>query len=169
MTLCPVPLDPCPPILEFDYAQFILMFPFFNNPLIYPEATLQMWFCIATNYIANNGQCGPLNCQTKLYAIYLMMAHLMYLQNLIIGPSGGTVPYLMASATIDKVTVSLTAPVLYNQWQWWLMISPYGQQLFALLQTLSVGGFYIGGKPVLSGFYDSPTNYLSGGCSTDVC
>jgi hypothetical protein len=62
----------------------------------------------------------------------------------------------MQTANIDKVNVSLTPPPLKNQWQWWLSISPWGQQLWALLQVNSVGGHYIGGSPVLSGFANAP-------------
>jgi hypothetical protein len=41
---------------------------------------------------------------------------------------------------------------LKNQWGWWMQISGYGQQLWALLQVKSVGGFYIGGTPTMSAF-----------------
>jgi hypothetical protein len=39
-----------------------------------------------------------------------------------------------------------------NQWQWWLSLSPWGQQLLALLLVKSAGGFYIGGFPERQGF-----------------
>jgi hypothetical protein len=139
-----------PVILTFDYAQFIALFPAYSNSLIYPQATLQAYWDSAINYICDVSNYGALQCEKRQYAINLMTAHLVYIAGLI---ASGTVPYLMQNATIDKVTVGLTPPPLKNQWQWWLSVSPYGQQLLALLQANSVGGFYTGGAPVLAGFY----------------
>ncbi len=76
--------------------------------------------------------------------------------------SQGTVPYFAKDATIDKVHVGLEVPSLKNQWQWWLMTSPYGMQLLALLQVWSVGGQYIGGTAPIAGFrsnYSFPVDY----------
>lgn len=137
------------PILTFDYNQFIAYFPVYSNPTTYPPATLQQWWDIAIFYISNNTYCGSLRGDARQYAIYLMMAHLIYLAGL---AAQGQSPYILANATIDKVSVGLKPPPEKNQWQWWLNTSPYGMQLLALLQVKSVGGFYIGGSPVLAGF-----------------
>ena len=137
------------PILTFDYNQFIAYFPNYSNPAVYPASTLQQWWNIAIFYISNSAYCGSLNGDARQYAIYLMMAHLIYLSGL---QDSGQTPYILASATIDKVSVSLQQPPGKNQWEWWLNSSPYGMQLLALLQVKSVGGYYIGGSPVLAGF-----------------
>jgi hypothetical protein len=73
-----------------------------------------------------------------------MTAHLAAISVLI---AAGQIPGLVQNATIDKITVGLTPPPIPNQFQWWLNITPYGQQLLAMLQVNSVGGFYIGGLP----------------------
>ncbi len=151
---CPcVTLAPC---LTFDYAQFIALIPEYSDPVCYPEATLQAFWNSAINYV-DNTNFGFVRDESRQYAINLMTAHVIYIANL---AKERTVPYLMQTSTIDKVSVGLTPPPLKNQWQWWLSISPYGQQLQALLQVNSVGGAYIGGSPVLSAFSGAPFNNI---------
>lgn len=137
------------PILTFNYAQFIALVPAYSNAQTYPQATLQAFWDSAINYITPIGNFGSLQGDKRQYAINLMTAHLIYISNL---AAAGTVPYLMQTSTIDKISVGLTPPPLKNQWQWWLMTSPYGQQLQALLQVNSVGGFYVGGSAQRAAF-----------------
>ncbi len=143
-------------ILTFDYDQFIALIPAYSNPTTYPEATLQAYWNSAINYVSDVN-CGDIHDGSRQYAINLMTAHLIYIAGLI---AAGQVPGLVQDATIDKVSVGLTPPVLKNQWQWWLSVSPYGQQLYALLQVNSVGGQYIGGSAPLAGF-TSPNGFYS--------
>lgn len=138
-----------PILLTFNYAQFIALFPAYSNSSLYPETTLQGFWNSAINYVSDIGNCGDLQGDSRQYALNLMTAHLVYISDLI---AVGTVPYLANNATIDKITVGLEMPPLKNQWTWWLMVSPYGQQLLALLQVNSVGGFYIGGSPQRAAF-----------------
>ena len=136
-------------ILTFDYNLFITQIPAYSDPTKYPEATLQVWWDIAINYVSDVGNCGSLQGSARQYAINLMMAHLIYLSLQI---AANQVPGMMQGATIDKVSVNLVPPPVPNQWQWWLGTSPYGQQLLALLQAHSAGGYYIGGSPTMAGF-----------------
>lgn len=136
-------------ILTFNYSLFIVQCPQYSNPTIYPESLLQSYWDIAINYISDVANFGSLQGSARQYALNLMVAHLAYLSGLI---SAGQVPGLMQNATIDKVTVTLTPPPLQNQFEWWLSLTPYGQQLLALLQVSSVGGFYVGGSPTLQNF-----------------
>lgn len=135
--------------LVFNYSAFIALFPAYDNPNKYPQATLQAFWNNAINYISDNASFGILTAPARQQAINLMTAHLVYISDLI---AAGTVPYLMQNSTIDKITVGLTPPPLKNQWQWWLSVSPYGQQLLALLQVYAAGGFYIGGSPQIAAF-----------------
>src|ERR1700688_4181413 len=142
-------------ILTFDYALFVLQFPDYNNPVRYPQALLQNYWDIVINYMSNVGNYGSLQGAQRQYALNLLVAHLIYL-SLIIGTGDpntrSQVPGLMQTATIDKVSVGLTPPPLPNQFQWWLNQTPWGQQLLALLQLNSVGGFYIGGQGAVAAF-----------------
>lgn len=136
-------------ILIFDVTQFRTLFSAFSNVTLYPDATLQMYWDMGTCYISNNGSYGWLTGTCRQQALNLMTAHLTALSGLI---ASGQTPYLMQSSTIDKITVTLTPPPLKTQWQWWLSTTPYGMQLYALLQVSSVGGWYIGGLPESSAF-----------------
>ena len=136
-------------IIVFDVVLFRSQFPVFTNATTYPTPMLQMYWDMAICYINDEGNYGWLNGVCRQLALDLMTAHLTALSLLIVA---GQVPGLVQSATIDKVSVSLTPPPQPNQWQWWLGLTPYGQQLLALLQTRAVGGFYIGGLPERSAF-----------------
>lgn len=136
-------------IILFDVGEFRIAFPAFSNPVTFPTDTLQAYWDAATCYVDDEGNYGWLQGDCRRRALDLMTAHLTALSVLI---AGGQVPGLVQAATIDKVTVSLTPPPLKNQWQWWLSLTPYGQQLLALLESRAVGGFYIGGLPERSAF-----------------
>jgi hypothetical protein len=124
-----------------------------TSPATYPEATLQLWWNNSIQYISDIGNFGALQDGKREYAIQLMMAHLLYLQTLILA---GQVPGIVQASTIDKVQVTLVPPVLKSQFQWWLSTSPYGMALLALLRVVSAGGFYVGGSPVRAGFNNYP-------------
>lgn len=133
-------------VLTFDYAQFIEYFPQFNT---YSEPELQLKWDTAIFYVSDIAHCGSVQGQKRQYAIYLMMAHLLYISELVIS---GNTSGVMESASIDKVSVSLQPPPGKTEFNWWLNSSPYGQQLAALLLANSVGGYSAGGSPVLGSF-----------------
>ena len=149
--------------LTFDYAGYIAnpQFSMYSNPTNYPESLLQSYWNVALNYASPIAIFGDIQGDKRQYLIQLLMSHIIYLTNLAntgngagtgSGGSAGTVPYLMSSATIDKVTVSVVAPPIPNQFQWWLGLSVFGQQALAMLQINTVGGHYIGGCNVRAGF-----------------
>ena len=137
-----------PAVFTFDIPTFRTDFPEFSNDVSFPDATLQLFWDNAICYISANN-CGYLNDASRLQALNLMTAHLTKLSTLI---AMNQVPGLVQSAGVDKINVSLTPPPLSNQWQWWLSVTAYGQQLFALLQVTAVGGFSVGGLPETSAF-----------------
>ena len=138
-----------PAILTFNVTEFRLLFPAFANETQFPTVRLQMYWDSATCYITDIGNYGWLQGRCRQLAINYMTAHLTAISVLI---AAGQTPGLVQNATVDKVSVGLTPPPLKNQWQWWLSTTPYGQELLALLQARSVGGWYIGGNPELSAF-----------------
>lgn len=88
--------------------------------------------------------CGVLRCEQRVYAIELMAAHLLTLNDKILSgdiSAGGRI----TSATIDKISVSLEAPKNQNDFSYWLSLTPYGMSLLALLKTKSSIGIYSGG------------------------
>jgi len=130
-------------IIEFDIVAFRAQSPEFSqNPPWTDELLTQTWNT-ATCFISNENY-GWLTDDCRALAINLYTAHLLKLSTLI---QANQVPGLMQNSTIDKISVGLTPPPLKTQWQWWMSLTAYGQQVFALLQARSVGGFYISCLP----------------------
>lgn len=136
--------------LTYDDTDFRSLFPFFSNSTTYPEAALSNWFTIGTNYVSAYNSLF-LNNARRQTALYMMTAHLAALNDIIIADAGAA-PGLEIEARIDKIQVTLQPPPVKNQFQWWLSLTPWGQQLLALLQVRSVGGFYVGGSGELQAF-----------------
>lgn len=133
--------------IVFDEKIFRGLFPAFKNPTVYSADVLSLLWETATAYVSNQtGGCyiGGLTTAQQTLALNQMTAHLTALQTQI---DSGQGTGLVQSATVDKVTVSLTPPPETNQWQWWLNQTPYGQQLLALLSVKAVGGNYYGAYP----------------------
>lgn len=139
--------------IVFSVTDFRAMFPAFTDAVIYPDSVLQLYFDMATSYINPNilPSCYlyAMSLGQQTLALYLMTAHLAYLNGLI---AGGTTPGIVQSSTIDKVSVSLVPPPGKTQFDWWMNLSPYGAQLLALLSLAGAGGMYFGGYPVVSAF-----------------
>jgi len=144
----------------FDIAQFRIDFPAFADPTLFSDARLQIYWDWATCYISDCDY-GYLQGSCRYFAIELMVAHLAQL-NIII--AAGETPGQVIGATISKISVTFQGSPNPNQWQWWLNQTPFGQQLLALLQTASAGGFYIGGSPeriafrTVGGCFGSPSS-----------
>lgn len=138
----------------YNDSDFRTRFPEYADINQYPYSTLKMYWGIATDFISQQAcPCRVLNGDSLKYATYLMQAHLLYLgtqrvQQMLVG-AGGTQGGFKTSATIDKVSVQYLAPPMDPGagYQWWLCQTPYGQQLWALLDILAVGGFAVGGLP----------------------
>lgn len=135
-------------VITFNVAEFRAMYPQFPDNEQYSDANLESYFETATCYIspANYGWLAGA-CRKK--ALYMMVAHLAALSAMIMA---GNTPTLVQSSTIDKISVTLVPPPTPNQFSWWLQTTPYGMQLYALLQAKSVGGWYVGGLPETAAF-----------------
>ena len=136
------------PYFSFNTSAFRVTYPAFANETTFPTVTLQAYFNTAGSYLANDNY-GQLRDDSRYTALTLMTAHLAALSILI---AAGETPSVAAGASIDKVTVSLEPPPVKSQFHWWLSTTPYGQQLLALLQMRSAGGFYLGGSRTRGGF-----------------
>jgi hypothetical protein len=131
-----------------DLTAWRAAFPAFADTTKYPDATVQMWWTMATAYINDYDNC--LICGNVLQtALNLMTAHLAQSFTMI---GNGQVTAPVTGAAEGTVNVTLQAPPSKNGWQFWLSTTPYGLQLWALLSSLVVGGFTIGGAPESQGF-----------------
>lgn len=129
-------------IYVFDVAAFRTSYPAFADDTKFPSDTLTAFYNTATCYLSD-ADYGYLSGTCRYNALTLMTAHLTALSVFI---NTNKVPGLVQSATIDKISTSLTSPPVNTQWAWWLSLTGYGQQLLALLQAKAVGGLYLGGS-----------------------
>lgn len=128
--------------IQLSTCEFRARFPEFASVTEYADNALSQTFESATAFVSDRaGFCyyGGMTVAQRTQALYLMTAHLLALGGNI---AQGNTPGLVQAATVDKVSVTLTPPPVKNQFQWWMSLTPYGQQLLALLQVASVGGFY---------------------------
>lgn len=139
-----------------DIPFFRTAFPAFSDPVKYPDARIQANWDLAVAYLGDADGC-LLNGDAKQAALNFLTAHLLYLSDLTGhgggGASvGGAAGGVLTGAQVDKVQVQFAPPPFKNGWDWWLMQSPYGSQLQALLRMKSAGGWYVGGLPERDAF-----------------
>lgn len=135
--------------VTLDIPKFRALFPQFADPQAFPDPLITLQFEMACIYVSPE-VCGCMTLAQRELAVYLMTAHLMALNVIIAGGNGQ--PGIVTSATVDKVSITLEAPPQRSQWAYWLNTTPYGQQLVALLDGLSVGGFFVGSLPERAAF-----------------
>lgn len=123
-----------------DIAAFKLAFPQFADV---PDATIEAQAVNAACFLTAHA------CGCEALAEQLIVAHLLALAQT--ATSGGTVGQV-ASASIDKVSVSVAAQQTRGEYAFWLGTTPYGMQLLALLRRCAVGGGYYGGRPERAAF-----------------
>lgn len=134
--------------MDTNQADLRLNFPYFNDPNFFTYLQLDLAITAARGQIPATNY-GRIQGPTKLRAIYLLAAHMLYVQRQAMG--GGTAG-VVTSSTVDKVSVMMMTPPAKTQWAWWLSQSPYGVELQGLLATKSAGGFYVPGSIERMGF-----------------
>lgn len=131
-----------------DLAAFRALFPAFSNATTYPDALLTLRFTEGTMYLGAYDGCLLAGDQLQL-ALNYMTAHLQASADML---ARGQTAVIVTGSTIDKVQVQMMPPPIKSGWQWWLLTTPYGAQLWALLSFRSAGGFYIGGSAERAAF-----------------
>lgn len=128
--------------IALDIPTFRSLFPAYSSSGTYTDGAVTLNWDASTDYISAEDY-GYLSGSARSRAIYLLTAHFFFLSDLI---ANGQTPGMVSGSSIDKISVTLTPPPIKNQFHWWLGLSPYGQQLLALLQVKAKGGLYIGGN-----------------------
>lgn len=131
-----------------DYTGFITTFSEFGDIEEYPQLTVTSYIDIATGYITKRNS-GALKDNARVYAIYLMTAHLLTLRKQIqnnVGEKGTTQIGFETSASIGDVSVSMQMPSVRNQLDYWFSLTGYGLELRALLSLKAPTPIAIGGK-----------------------
>jgi len=133
--------------IDISVELFRERFPAMKNPEVFTDMEIinqsEMAQCFVSPGKTLKGECY----QT---AIYLMTAHLLWSGYLI--SQGQTSANIVTGATISKVSVSMQPPPARSAWQFWLSSTPYGLQLWALLNIKAAGGAFIGGLPERTAF-----------------
>lgn len=131
-----------------NYEGFIATFNEFSNIEEYPQLTVTSYIEVATSYIPTKNM-GSLKNNARVYAIYLMTAHLLTLRKQIqnnVGEKGTTQIGFETSASIGDVSVSMQMPNNKNQLDYWFSLTGYGLELRALLSLKACTPTTIGGK-----------------------
>jgi len=87
---------------------------------------------------------GVLSSDCRKLAIYLFTAHLLTLQKNI--AEGQTSAGLTASASIDRVSVSMVPPPSLCEFEYWLNQTLYGVELLSLLSSKLPVPMLLGGS-----------------------
>lgn len=133
--------------MTLSIDEFRQRFPAMADPVVFPDAQILAQWEMATCFIS---QGRTLKAKCLETALYLMTAHLLWSGWLI--SQGQTSANIVTGATISKVSVSMQPPPAKSAWQFWLASTPYGLQLWALLNIKAAGGAYVGGLPERTAF-----------------
>ena len=137
------------PTHTFDPAAFRQQFAAFTDPP-YSDQALGVAWDMATCHLKPDDWCG-LSGDCLQYALNLMTAHIAT-QMQTLATAQPVAAGAVSSATIDRVSVTVTVPPVSDGWQAWLSSTPYGLMLWSLLSTKAASGFYVGGWPERAGF-----------------
>lgn len=118
---------------------FLSQFPEFAE-----TENMNIYLTRAQNYISIYNY-GVLTDNKRVFAIYLLTAHLLTIQAAIL--SGDTSGLIQASASIDKISVSNVPPPT-DEGSYWYFLTPYGQQLLELFEFNCPIPMYFGGSYV---------------------
>ncbi|WP_374448617.1 DUF4054 domain-containing protein [Providencia sp.] len=97
-------------------------------------------------------------CTNELWM--LVVAHMLSLRKMIADDESPT--GVVTSVTIDKVSVSFTAPPAGSDWSHWFKMTTYGQQFLALIKRCSVP-LYFGSAGERSAFRGVGGRFTRGG------
>lgn len=128
-----------------DIQAFRKKYPQFVDEIKYPDEYLQNLWEFAECLISFVCKCGE-----KVRE--LLVAHLASLDPNKNGEGGNGSSGVIASASIDKISVSFAQNPTSSEYLWWLNKTYYGQLLAMILKGCSVGGDYIGGSRERAGF-----------------
>ena len=129
--------------IAFDASRFRAAIPAFSNETLYPSAVLQMKWIAATCIVSDDDDGFVLTERQRECVLDLLVAHLLEIDSMI---AIGQNVVNIQGATVDKVSVTATAPVAATGLQLWFQTTPHGQMIRIILQSATVGGLYVGGS-----------------------
>lgn len=133
-----------------DKTTFRAMFTQFSSETAYPDTMLDTFYEVAGNYISQtDSSTGGLTGSTLSYALQLLTAHLIVG---VTNAAGGDITGVVTGASVADVSTTLMPPPAKSGWQYWLLSTEYGKQIWALLSMKSIGGWSVGGSAERSAF-----------------
>lgn len=133
-----------------DVAQFRTDFPYFASVTDYPNSTIEIAWKRAAFAVSPVDNCLVSGDQLQ-YLLELVTAHYSYIiRQSVIDPDsfgGATSGGIVTSASEGTVSSDFAAPTVKNFWEYSFAQTEWGREFIALVQSLVVGGFTIGGKP----------------------
>lgn len=132
-----------------NIAAFRATFSAFANVMTFPDAMVLTWYANAGAYLDMNDNSTGLNGTNLDYALQLLTCHLLTIANNI---NSGQTTQPINSASEGSVSVAFAPPPFKSGWEYWLSSTPYGQQLWSLLNVQSIGGWSVGGRPESAAF-----------------
>lgn len=132
-----------------DVAQFRTDFPFFASTTDYPNSTIEIAWKRAAFAVLPTDNCLVSDDRLQ-YLLELVTAHYSYIirQGQIDPAFGATATGgVVNSATEGSVSAAFQTPTVKNFWEYQFSQTEWGREFIAIVQTLVLGGFTIGGKP----------------------
>lgn len=132
----------------FPIEDFFSYFPQFQTEK-YQETYVQSCGRRATMHITPSIEKMPLTGSYRVYALCLMCAHLITLDDMAKDENGDLNGTQIAGtpfkATVGSVSIENTKPNSFqsDDWNYWLNMTAYGRELLALLEAHAAGGIYI--------------------------
>ena len=118
-----------------NIAKFKQMYPVFNDV---SDDIIEMMVDRAECYVDKS------KCKCYEQLLFLVVAHLLYLREQ--QEQGNNNTSAIASATIDKVSISYQAPTSTSSISQWFNLSPYGIEYLALNKRCNGMPRYVGGS-----------------------
>lgn len=141
---------PCVPFVPSDFRN---TYKAFGNQECFTDSVLQGYWNTAAQYLTPelNAACGVWTPGQQALGCNLMTAHICAIFTAL---QSGQPLQMVTDARIDKIAITVKPPPVQegSQFQYWLGTSPYGVALLALLETATVGGWYVGGLPERDAF-----------------
>lgn len=138
--------------MDIDIQAFRKRFTAFSDELFFPDERIIFAWEDVPIYIAG---CGKMLSGAALdRAKLLMTAHLLQSNSMV--AEGKNIAGAVSSASVStasgSASVSLSTLQTKTAFQAWLASTPYGIELYALINVKSAGGFYVGGSPEIAAF-----------------
>lgn len=131
----------------FPLTDFLARFTEFDNEESYPVVRVQNAGIRATMHVTQDVEGMPMFGPYRNYALFLMTAHLLALDDLD-SSSGDGSPSIAGTpfrATVGSVTIENTKQNSFNNddWNYWLNQTKYGRELLAYLDTQANAGIFL--------------------------